>query len=290
MSKDVTADPGTGAAPGAAASDVPSISEAPSMSFEWSPPDGDSIRGPMADLKGDWGTTAFVRGSIFMNRKKLRVRAGLEHIRPENDPFILVANHSQRVEAVLLPAVLFYHRGGKRVHFMADWPMMLVPGIGFMYRCAQVIPVFSKKAKPAFLNSLKRFYEEPGTVWDRAGHMLQDGKSVGVFPEGTINRNPKRLLRGRLGAAQLAIDHNIPVVPVGIRFPRHHDADSIPDGAPMDVEIGAPLKPPEGGPASEESDRKQAVRGFQTRIMERLSSLSGKAWTPGAPRRKDQWD
>ncbi|MEM1179094.1 MAG: lysophospholipid acyltransferase family protein [Acidobacteriota bacterium] len=281
MSKDVTVpDPATASAAIAGG--------AASSGFEWSPPDGDSYSDPMPDLRGDWATQAFVRGSLFLNRKKVRVKSGLEHIQPAKDPFVLVSNHSQRVEAVLLPAILFYHRGGKRVHFMADWPMMLVPGVGLMYRCAQVIPVFTKSAKPPVLNRLKRFYEKPGTVWERAGSLLENGQSVGVFPEGTINRNPKRLLRGRMGAAQLAFDNKIPVVPVGIRFPQHQDADSIPDGAPMDVEIGAPIDPPTA--SSDEADRKRAARGFQADIMGRISSLSGKAWTPSAPRRKNQWD
>ncbi|MEM8997244.1 MAG: hypothetical protein AAGF23_20845, partial [Acidobacteriota bacterium] len=44
MSKDVTADPRTDVAPAAADSAVPALS------FEWSPPDGDSIGGPLPGL------------------------------------------------------------------------------------------------------------------------------------------------------------------------------------------------------------------------------------------------
>lgn len=250
----------------------------------WPPEEGNVIGAPMPYLKGDLFTQAFVRGSLWLNRRRLVLLSGIEHVAPEKDPFIVAANHSQRTEAVLLPALLFYHRSGKRVHFLADWPMMLVPGVGLMYRCAQVIPVFGKRAKPAFLNSLRRFYEQPGTAWERAGQMLAEGRSIGSFAEGTMNRHPRRLLRGRPGAAQLAIERGVPVVPVGIRFPQHREAESIPDGAPMEIDIGAPLTPPDTTGSG--ADSKELVRAFQARIMGRLSELSGKSWSPGSPRRR----
>ena len=265
----------------------PEQGDTPSVAAErvWPPSEGTKVGAHLPFLKGDWGTQLFVRGSMWLSRNRLVLKSGVEHIARENDPFIVAANHNQRTDAVVLPALLFYHREGKRVHFLADWPMMLVPGIGWMYRCGQIIPVFNKKTKPAFLNSLKRFYEKPGTAWERAGETLEQGGSVGSFVEGTLNRNPRRLMRGRLGAAQLAIKHNVPVVPAGIRFPQHRDAERIPDAAPMEIEIGAPMKPPDASAPG--ADSKELVRAFQARIMTRLSELSGKSWTPPGSRRKD---
>jgi 1-acyl-sn-glycerol-3-phosphate acyltransferase len=62
---------------------------------------------------------------------------GLQHIRPAQDPFILVANHSTLCEALLVPAMLLLHRGGSRVHFLADWNFRLIPGVGFLYARAE---------------------------------------------------------------------------------------------------------------------------------------------------------
>ncbi|MEM6796375.1 MAG: lysophospholipid acyltransferase family protein, partial [Acidobacteriota bacterium] len=188
-------------------------------------------------------------------------------------------------EAILIPTVLLYHRRGLRVHFLADWPMMLVPGVGYLYRRAQVIPVFGKSAKPAFMNFFRPLFDQPGTAWERAAAKLQSGGSVGVFPEGTMNRDPKRLLRGRAGAARLAVEQRVPVVPIGVRFPKHRGGEPIADGEPMALKIGSALQPPAFEAASGKAPR-DLVRAFQVRIMERLSTLSGKSWEPSAPRRR----
>ena len=33
------------------------------------------------------------------------------------------------------------HRGGRLIHFLADWNFRLIPGIGLMYRRAETITV-----------------------------------------------------------------------------------------------------------------------------------------------------
>ena len=70
--------------------------------------------------------TRFLCRSVLTlaGRRVLGVQ-GLEQISPARDPFIFVANHSQRLEAVLLPTLLIYHRQGKAIHFLADWPTMM---------------------------------------------------------------------------------------------------------------------------------------------------------------------
>jgi len=50
---------------------------------------------------------------------------------------VLVLNHSTKLEAVLLPALLMLLRGGHHLHFMADWNYRLIPGLGHFYRSAQ---------------------------------------------------------------------------------------------------------------------------------------------------------
>ena len=60
-----------------------------------------------------------------------------------------------------MPALLLLHRGGRLVHFLADWNFRLIPGVGFIYARAQVVTVTRKSAKPRFLNILKPLYEQP---------------------------------------------------------------------------------------------------------------------------------
>src|SRR5215470_1922140 len=109
--------------------------------------------------------------ALFATRHIVAIH-GLEHIRPASDPFILVANHSTRREAILVPALLFLHRGGRIVHFLADWNFQLIPGVGLIYSRAEVVTVTRKSARPRFLNVLKPLYREPQSTMERAAGLL----------------------------------------------------------------------------------------------------------------------
>src|SRR6516225_927753 len=202
----------------------------------WEPPPfGDILRRPMPEM--GLGDRWLVRALAFLGRNQVRVLSGLEHVDPDDDPFILVLNHSTRREALLVPAVLILHRGGRLIHFLADWNFRLLPGIGLIYRRAQTITVTRKSARPSFLNLLKPFYRGPLTVLERTrGHLLA-GMSVGIFPEARVNRDRNRLLKGRLGAAYLSLETGLSIVPAGIRL-LDETADAGPS-APLEIRIGA---------------------------------------------------
>ena len=97
---------------------------------------------------------------------------------------------------------------------------------------------------------LKPLYEHALPTLERARAHLAAGRSIGVFPEGEVNRDPARLLRGRRGTARLSLEtgaaggadgHSLPGQPTR-RIPiAGHEA--------MELHIGAPLVPP--GPAQE---------------------------------------
>jgi 1-acyl-sn-glycerol-3-phosphate acyltransferase len=204
---------------------------------------------------------------------------GLEHIRPACDPFILVANHSTRREAVLVPALLFLHRGGRIVHFLADWNFRLIPGVGLIYSRAEVVTVTRKSAKPRFLNVLKPLYGHRRSSLEQAKALLAAGRSIGVFPEGTANRKATELLRGRRGAARLALETGVAVVPLGIRFRGVDPERPIPSKAPMELYIGAPLRPPRPDGAAVTLSE---VSAWHRVIMTEIAQLSGKAWKGAA--------
>ena len=197
---------------------------------------------------------------------------GLEHVQPENDPFVLALNHSTRFEALALPALLMYHRGGRRVHFLADWNFQMIPGIGLLYRRSGAIVVMRKSARPRFLNALKPLYAHVEPSHSRALAHLRAGRSVGIFPEGTVNRDPERLLRGRLGAARLSLEAGVAVVPGGIRI-----VGGDARRPQLEVDLGAPLHPApkQPGPVT-----RADVRFWHDRIMTEIARLSGKAWEP----------
>ena len=193
---------------------------------------------------------------------------GLEHVRPEADPFVLALNHATRFEAVALPVLLVYHRSGRRVHFLADWNFQMIPGIGLLYRRSGAIVVTRKSARPRFLNVLKPLYAHKQSSHARALAHLGAGRSVGIFPEGTVNRDPARLLRGRIGAARLSLEAGVPVVPGGIR-----DVSGDALRPRLELAFGPPLHPPQRTAGAD-------VRAWHGTIMTEIARLSGKSWEP----------
>ncbi len=233
------------------------------------------------DLPG-WHRQLIMRSVLGMyGRDVLRAR-GLERIASHEDPFIVVMNHSTRLEALLLPVLFAYHRGGRMIRFVADWNFAFVPVIGTILRAGESILLVRKPVKPGFLNVFKPLFLKKGPAFDQAVAALGSGRSVGIFPEGTTNRHPTRLLRGFDGAARLSLVTGAPVLPVGIRFPGHPADRPVRDRTPMELEVGEPIRPERVGaePAREE------VRLGHERIMRALARLSGKNWEPGSTRRK----
>jgi 1-acyl-sn-glycerol-3-phosphate acyltransferase len=224
------------------------------------------------------GDRLILRAVAMLACRHVSAIDGLQHVRPARDPFILAANHSTRRESVLVPSLLLLHRGGRLVHFLADWNFRLIPGIGLIYARAQVVTVTRKSARPRFLNALKPLYTHPLPTLERARSHLAAGCSIGIFPEGQVNRDPARLLRGRRGTARLSLETGVPVVPMGIRFPDADPGRPIPANAAMEIHIGAPLHPP-GHPQEPASMR--SVSAWHAVVMTEIARLSGKAWTGG---------
>jgi 1-acyl-sn-glycerol-3-phosphate acyltransferase len=221
------------------------------------------------------GDRLLLRALALLASRHIVAVHGLQHVRPATDPFILAANHSTRRESVLVPALLLLHRGGRHVHFLADWNFRLIPGVDLIYARAQVVTVTRKSAKPRFLNALKPLYRHAQPTLERARAHLANGHAIGIFPEGEVNRDPGHLLRGRRGAARLSLETGTPVVPMGIRFPNADPAQPIRGQAAMELHIGPPLVPP--GPAGVRASV-PAVSAWHSVIMAEIARLSGKAW------------
>jgi 1-acyl-sn-glycerol-3-phosphate acyltransferase len=134
------------------------------------------------------------------------------------EPAIFALNHRHALEALLAPTVLLYLRRGAPVHFLADWMYVEAPGLGWLLRQAEPIAVYGKPARFRLRESHRRErLRRP--VLEACREVLGRGESIGIFPEGTRNRDGGRLLRGRLGLGELALGAAVPVVPVAIRYP-----------------------------------------------------------------------
>jgi 1-acyl-sn-glycerol-3-phosphate acyltransferase len=201
---------------------------------------------------------------------------GLENLLRAPQPFIVAVNHNIKREALLVPALLVFHRDGRWIRFLADWNFLMIPVVGWVMRRSGAIIITRKPAKPAFLNRFRPRYAEATTPAERVKAKLAAGECVGVFPEGTVNRNPRRLLVGRVGMSRLSLETGAPIIPIGIRFPAADPDRPLPEDAVMEIHIGPHLSPP-----SIASDRPPPIgvaRRWHAAVMTEIARLSGKSW------------
>ena len=135
---------------------------------------------------------------------------------PKEGAIILAGNHKMAFDPVLVSC------GTKRtIHFMAK-DVFFKGFRGFLFRSAGTLPVHVGKVhKDSFKSAID---------------ILNQGKPIGVFPEGTRNYTQKPLLPFKRGAVTLAKETNTNIISFAIRgryLPFHGLA--IEFGEPIDV-------------------------------------------------------
>jgi len=152
---------------------------------------------------------------------------GRENV-PLDGSLIVVANHVHLVDPILLQ--LSFPRW---LSFMAKQELFRYPLVRFAIRWTQSF-------------SIRRH----GTIGDKreaikqAKGMLRGGMGLGMFPEGTRNRNGK-LLPGKSGVAVIASQTGTPLLPVGIIGTEKLKGIHWPWKRPrIIINIGHPFNPP----------------------------------------------
>jgi len=110
---------------------------------------------------------------------------------------VLVANHRCSVDPFFIQLI-----AGTRVHWMVAGEYFKTPLVGNLLRAFRAIPTNRGGVDTA---STKR-----------AIALAKQGKFVGMFPEGRINRTPSPLLSIRPGAALVAVRAGVPMIPIWI--------------------------------------------------------------------------
>ena len=156
---------------------------------------------------------------------------GAENL-PRDRGFVAVSNHISHVDPFVFAH--FLNDEGIVPHFLGKVEVFRIPLIGAVLRGAGQIPV----------------YRETGQASDAyraAVQAVQDGKCVGIYPEGTVTREPNLWpMRGKTGAARIALETGCPVVPVAqwgaqeILGPYSHRPSVLPRHT-MQVSAGPPV-------------------------------------------------
>ncbi len=149
-------------------------------------------------IPGGMKATAFFVKPILRAVTK-REWSGGEHL-PTDRGFIAVSNHLTYADPFTFAHYLYGH--GFAPHFLAKASLFKIPLAGRALARLDQVPVHrgSAQAREAV---------------DAAVKLLERGDSIAVFPEGTLSRDPEMWpMLARTGAARMALEHNVPVVPV----------------------------------------------------------------------------
>lgn len=120
---------------------------------------------------------------------------------PAEDGVIVVTNHVTKIDPLTVAHVLYDH--GRLPRYLAKDGLFEVRGLGGFLRDAGQIPVM-------------RMTTGAVGAFDAAVAAVESGECVVVYPEGTITRDPDLWpMRGKSGAARIALATGAPVVPIG---------------------------------------------------------------------------
>ena len=124
---------------------------------------------------------------------------GLHHL-PDDGGFIVTPNHLSYFDPFPWAHTLYDH--GIAPVFLAKNELFQTPVIGRILRGAGQVPVHRES-------------REAATALRDAVAALAEGRCVAIYPEGTLTRDPDLWpMRGKTGAARLALESRHPVLPV----------------------------------------------------------------------------
>ena len=169
-------------------------------------------------------------------------KTGFEHI-PETGPAVLVCNHVSFVDSVVIMAAV-----RRPIRFVMDYHIHRTPGVGFIFRHSQTIPIATAKENLA----LKE------TAFAAVAHALKNGELIGLFPEGRITHSGE-INHFRYGVGRIVSETPVPVIPMALRglwgsfFSRRYGpAMSKPSllrpCAKIELVVGEPVPPQRASP------------------------------------------
>ncbi|QCX27025.1 lysophospholipid acyltransferase family protein [Nocardioides jishulii] len=161
----------------------------------------DGARRRRATQRPGWG---FTLGTALLlppvRALSRREWIGVERI-PEAGGCIVVLNHVSYLDPVMTGDLLWSR--GRLPRYLAKSALFTTPVVGAVLRSARQIPV-------------ERLTPHAVGAYAAAVEAVNAGELLAVYPEGTLTRDPDLWpMRGKSGAARIALATGAPVIPVG---------------------------------------------------------------------------
>lgn len=184
---------------------------------------------------------------------------GSENVPPEGQAAVFCVNHQSMFDP-LIYGVTVTHYSRRILHIMAKQELFDTPGINAYIRWIYAFPVHRG--------------EHDEVAYQTALEFLKKGELVGMYPEGTLNGGGYNFLEPKTGAARMAIEAQVPIIPVGLTgpdkiFPKGAKAPNF--NARLVGKIGEPIRVHEkffGKQASHEDLQK-----IMAHVMEKIKGL-----------------
>jgi 1-acyl-sn-glycerol-3-phosphate acyltransferase len=121
--------------------------------------------------------------------------------------FIAAPNHCTEIDPLVIGHMLYNQK--RMPHFLAKAGLFKVPVVGAVLRATKQIPV--ERSTAGANRSL-----------NVAREVVDEGGAIIIYPEGTLTRDPELWpMKGHTGAARMALESGIPVVPMA-HWGAHH--------------------------------------------------------------------
>jgi 1-acyl-sn-glycerol-3-phosphate acyltransferase len=183
---------------------------------------------------------------------------------PREGGAIIASNHLSVSDSIFLPLMV-----DRRITFPAKMEYFTTPGVkGWLtrnvLRATGQVPI-DRSGGSAAMPALERGLE-----------ILRRGELFGIYPEGT--RSPDgRLYRGKTGIARLALQADVPIVPVAMvdTDKAQPAGQTIPTIVRVGMRIGKPMYYPE---YAGQVENHEVLRRITDDVMRELQRLSGQEY------------
>ncbi|KUI26466.1 acyltransferase [Mycobacterium sp. IS-1742] len=190
---------------------------------------------------------------------------GLDNL-PDRGGAVVAINHTGYVD--FLPAALAAKARGRRMRFMIKAEMEQVRIVGYLIRHTGTIPVDRRAGAGAYAVAVQA---------------LRAGELVGVYPEATISRSFE-LKEFKTGAARMAIEAGVPIVPVIVWgaqrvWTKDHPRALGRRRIPVTVAVGEPMAPA-GSVADVSVTLRASMEALLARAQADYPMPAGQYWVP----------
>jgi 1-acyl-sn-glycerol-3-phosphate acyltransferase len=199
------------------------------------------------------------------------------HKLPREGAYVLAPSHSTEFDPLIVSVAVW--RMGRAPRFMAKESLFKVPVLGWALRATGMVPVARSSSAAAARQTI-----------DASETLVERGRGVVVYPEGTLTRDPDLWpMRGKTGAVRLALADGIPLIPMahwGAQdiLPRYGKLSFWPLRRPVKVIVGDPVDISDLGKTAQPAALAAGTDRLMNAIAQLLSQLRGE------PAPKERWN